>query len=73
MAALHRRVVKSVFQPQGPGFKIRLSRVLNIYIFDLLSAKVDSAFHPYEVDKMSTSFCWGLSVRQISVPSRGSQ
>ena len=50
----------SAFQPQGPGFKSRLCRVLNICV-TFFSAKVDSAFHPYGVGKMSTSFCWGLT------------
>ena len=43
---------------------------LNIEILkcycDLLFAKVDSAFHPYEVGKMSTSFCDEL----VSRPGR---
>ena len=44
---------------RGPGFNSRLCQVLNICV-TFFSAKVDSTFHPYGVDKMSTSFCWGL-------------
>ena len=50
----------SAFQPQGPGFKSRRCRVLNICV-TFFSAKADSAFHPYGVGKMSTSFYWGLT------------
>ena len=32
---------------------------------DLLLVKVDSAFHPYGVGKMSTSFCWGLTCDKL--------
>ena len=31
------------------------------HLYDLLSTRVDSAFRPYGVGKMSTSFCWGLT------------
>ena len=34
--------------------------MLNICV-TFFSAKVDSAFHPYGVGEMSTSFCWGLT------------
>ena len=57
-------VVRSAFQLQGPRFKSRLCRVLNICV-TFFSAKVDSAFHPYGVDKMSTSFYWGLTCDKL--------
>ena len=50
----------STFQTQGSGFKSWPRRVLNICV-TFFSAKVVSAFHPYGVGKMSTSFCWGLT------------
>ena len=50
----------SAFQLRGLRFKSRLTRVLNICV-TFFPAKVDSAFQPYEVGKMGTSFCWGLT------------
>ena len=49
----------SVFQPQGPKFKSRPSRVLDICV--TFFSKADSAFHPYGDGKMTSSFCWGLT------------
>ena len=50
----------SAFHPHFPNLNSRPCRVLNICV-TFFSAKVDSAFHPYGVGRMSTSFCWGLT------------
>ena len=35
-------------------------------------SKVESAFHPSEVDKVSTRIFWGLSVKSKLAPRNGS-
>ena len=35
------------------------------YLLDLFSTKVDSAFDPYKVDEMSTTFFWGLACDRL--------